>query len=78
MVLYLLTNRVLSGLLLSIVYYERFSSDDKFRTVINRILSHVCIISIARYLRNLSKDKHSRQTNGWHGCFLTERLRVQI
>ena len=58
-ILRIVTNRVLTGLLLSIVYYERFSSDDKFRTVINRILSHVCIISIVRYLRN------SRKSSSW-------------
>jgi hypothetical protein len=37
-------------ILYSIVWYERFGSDLMYRTLSNRILSHICLISIARCL----------------------------
>ena len=37
-------------ILYSIVWYERFGADLMYRTLSNRILSHICLISIARCL----------------------------
>jgi hypothetical protein len=37
-------------ILYSIVWYERFGSDFKYRILTNRILSHICWISIGRCL----------------------------
>jgi hypothetical protein len=37
-------------ILYSIVWYERFGLDLMYRTLSNRILSHICLISIARCL----------------------------
>jgi hypothetical protein len=35
-------------ILYSIVWYERYGSDFKYSTLTNRILSHICLISIGR------------------------------
>lgn len=40
------------ALLYSIVWYERFSSDIRYRTLMNQLLSHMCIFSIVDCLIN--------------------------
>ena len=40
------------GLLYSIVWYERFSSDIRYRTLMNQLLSHICTFSIVDCLSN--------------------------
>ncbi len=40
------------GLLYSIVWYERYSSDIRCRTLMNQLLAHICILSIIDCLIN--------------------------
>ena len=40
------------ALLYSIVWYERFSSDIRYRTLMNQLLSHICIFSIVDCFSN--------------------------
>jgi hypothetical protein len=52
LVFHILLTFIAPGLLYSVVWYERFSSDIRCRTLINQLLAHICIFSIIDCLIN--------------------------